>query len=243
MKILKLILIIVLLSAYPADAADIKLEGISDDVALINGEVLTVGDSIEGLKIIGIGDNKVTLERPDGKVFTKELKVNFWDQTVQSVKMFFDKKSRGAKQAAKKSPPKGDGGGFLEDLMGKFNPEKRVTKNLSLSEKMKFAESDLKEFEDDAAALISGLEKGNPSAKDIRREIKKFSSLVDKDTKKLNDLKLPCPLSGKVAGDPKCSSYVSWAKRFEDRKNKGIDDINRRREKISMKAAQARMNK
>ena len=231
---LKLVLIVLLLSVSPAGAADIKLEGISGDIVLINGEVLKVGDSVEDAKIIGIGGDKVTFQDNNGKVFTKGIKATFWDQTVQSVKSFFDKISRGAKQTAKPGSSKDDGNGFFQDLMKKLKPEVRSTENLSISEKKKFAETDQKEFKEEASALISKLEKGDPSPGDIRRGVKKFNSLVNKNTKRLNDLKLPCPLA--VAGDPNYSSYVSWSERFRARDQRILDGFNQRLQKISMNA-------
>ena len=230
MKILKFAFIILLLSACPADGASIKLEGISGDIVLINGEVLKVGDSIEGVKITGINDSKVTFEDDDGKIFTKELKITFWDQTVQSIKVFFDKQRRRAKQTAKQSSSKDEEDGFFQGFMKNFESDERSTKDLSISEKMKFADADLKAFKEDADTLISKLEKGNPSTRDIQKVMKKFNSLFKKDTKKFNDLKFPCPFS--VAGDPNFSLYISWSKGFKTRRQKVSDDLNQRLQKI-----------
>jgi hypothetical protein len=231
MKALKLVLIVLFLSVSPVNAEDIKLEGISGDVALVNGEVLKVGDSVGEVRIIGIGGEKVTFQDNNGKVFTKGLKANFWDQAVGNIKSFFDKKKRGANKEAQQSSIEGKKSGFFADFMKKLQPEVRSTKNLSLSEKKAFAEADQKEFKEEAGALISKLEKNAPSSGGIRREMKKFDSLQRKTTKRLNDLKLPCPSTV----DPS-SSYVSWSKRFQERDRRVTDDFNRRLQKISMDA-------
>ena len=47
---------------------------------------------------------------------TKQLKVIFWDQTVENVKVFFDKMARGAKKTTKQCSTKEDGAVFFRGL-------------------------------------------------------------------------------------------------------------------------------
>lgn len=83
--------------------------------------------------------------------------------------------------------------------------------NLPLEEKMDLAETYLLELQQEGNAFLANLRKSADAAHDI----KDFNNILQKYTKRINRLKLPCPTSIETQNDPTLHGYLSWAKNFE----------------------------
>ena len=74
----------------------------------------------------------------------------------------------------------------------------------------------MRELKQEGDTFLANLRK-SPDATD---EVKDFNKILQKYTKRINSLRLPCPTSSDAQNDPKLRSYLSWAKNFEAKDKK-----------------------
>jgi len=97
---------------------------------------------------------------------------------------------------------------------------------------MKLAEEYLEEFEQQGEAFFVELQGVTASPKEIMREMVKYEKIIRKYIERMNSLHLPCPKSNKTKNDPELRRYLYWAKNFETKEKRIIDNFTQRTNQI-----------
>lgn len=109
---------------------------------------------------------------------------------------------------------------------------KNAISNLPFEDKIKLAEEYLEEFKNEGDVFFTKIEKLKASPEQLAQKANEFNDIVRKHIDKQNSLKLPCPTARTTINNPNLRSYISWAKDFEVRDRRIMDDFTRKLKQI-----------
>jgi len=222
MRILISIIISLFLFLYCAEAARVDIKGICGDTVLIGDQILEVGDSYKGTEVIAIKENSVTFKDKDGKAFTQEFKISFWDELVEKIRRYF---SKAKKEAEKKSKAKAEKKSekdkdSLAQGVAKYIKSNDAA-NLSITQRESLAEDYLSEFQREADTFFAKAPSGKVSQEKVMEVTDQYNKILQRYNSRFNSLHLPCPRSKKAESVPNLSGYISWSESYQE-KTRGV---------------------